>query len=97
MKRKESNPNPALMRKSSGVLAASEEESDKRERLGTRILPAKGYFLLGVFWIDLAQLDKEHGGIPVLSVTWLAEDRVKGLLFALASFSASFSCVCVCV
>ena len=93
MKRKESNPNPVLMRKSSGVLAASEEESDTRERLGTRILPAKGYFLLGVFWIDLAQLDKEHGGIPVLKVTWLAENRVRGFLLASASFSSSFSCV----
>ena len=52
--------NPVLIWKSSGVLTASEEESDKRERLGTRILPAKGYFLLGVFWMDLAQLDKER-------------------------------------
>jgi hypothetical protein len=48
------------MWKSSGVLTASEEEvSDKPERLGTRIFPAKGYFELGVFWMDLAQLDKD--------------------------------------
>ena len=77
------------------MLTASEEEvSDERECLGTRIFPAKGYFELGVFWMDLAQLDKEHGGILVLKVTWLAEDRVRGFLFASASFSASFSYVC---
>ena len=75
------------------MLTASEEESDKRERLGVRILPAKGYFLLGVFWIDLAQLDKERGGIPELRGTWAEEDRVRGLLLASASFSSSFSCV----
>ena len=52
--------NPVLIGKSSGVLTPSEEESDKRDGLGTRILPAKGNCLLGVFWMDLAQLDKER-------------------------------------
>ena len=57
---------PMLIWKSSGVLTLSEDEAVKEYDLVARILPAKGCLTQGIFWMDLAQLVKEHGGIPVV-------------------------------
>ena len=72
------------------MLTLSEDEAVKEYDLAARILPAKGC----VFWMDLAQLAKEHGGKPVFREPGFAADRVRGFFLAAVSFSSSFACVC---